>query len=101
RKAVMGSTDDALREGSRQASAATARSTPDAPSISHGSRALFSTQREIKRFKPRLMTKPNSNPEPTLTPAEASTFHKTSLFCAPNAMRIPNSLVRWATEYET
>src|SRR5580700_4766908 len=97
----MGSTEDALHEGSRHANPATASSTKDTPTISHGSCALFSTQREMTLFKPRLSTSPASNPEPTLTPADAVTFHNTSFFLAPSAMRMPNSLVRCTTEYET
>src|SRR6202451_3017506 len=49
RNAVMGSTEDALHDGTRQASPAAARSTKEAPRMSNGSSALlwapFSTQR--------------------------------------------------------
>src|ERR1700722_5069808 len=99
RNAVIGSTEDALHDGTKQATPAAARSTTEAPRISNGSwPPPFSTQREISRLNPRLSASPASRPDPTLMPAEDSTFHNTSFFCAPNAMRMPNSFVRCTTE---
>jgi hypothetical protein len=86
RSAVMGSIDDALQDGTMQASAATARIAKETPRISIGSCAPFTTQREINRFSLKLSARPASNPEPTLKPIEAGTIRSTSLFRAPSAM---------------
>jgi hypothetical protein len=55
-------------------------------------------QREIKRFMPKLIVNPNNNPEPTLTPAEAGTFHKTVFLRAPPAATICSNVRKWTVQ---
>jgi hypothetical protein len=101
RRTVMGSTDNALRAGARDAIAAVISSNSTAPAMN--SKGLPVVPAQAARMRPRLAlrTSPVAIPKPTPVPAEAATERMTSHGVAPNAMRIPNSLLRCATEYET
>lgn len=62
-----------------------------------GSRAFLSAHFSRILFRARVSATPAATPLPTLTIVEAKTMRRTSLRCAPRAMRMPNSLVRCAT----
>src|SRR5580698_3499496 len=101
RRAVIGSTEDARRNGTRHARHAVPSSTRTATATTPGSLELPSTQLFISRVIPRLSDSPTTTPDTTPILASLSTFLSTSLLFAPSAIRIANSLVRWATEKET
>src|SRR5579863_7829011 len=98
RSAVMGSTSIAFFAGKEQATAATTPSSVVATSSNIGSRELPSAQRASTLFKASVSTNPTTIPLPTLAAADEKAIFRTCPRRAPRAIRIPNSLVRCATE---
>src|SRR5579863_9330339 len=99
--AFMGSTPEARQAGRAQASVATSDNTNVAARSRRGSRELSAAQLAITLLRARVRTTPARIPPPTLNTVELKTMRRTWARLAPRAMRIPNSLVRWATVYET
>ena len=97
----MGSVEAARRAGARLAATAALISRTVTTVRMMGSREVSLTQRVASLLKARLRIKPTTRPEPTLPAVEESTRRKTSVAFAPRARRMPNSLVRVATLYET
>src|SRR5579862_1651177 len=97
----MGSVDAARRAGARLAATAEAISRTTTKVRMMGSREVSLTQRVASLLNARLRIRPTSRPEPTLLAVEERTRRKTSAAFAPRARRMPNSLVRVATLYET
>ena len=89
---MIGSTEDARRNGTRHA---VPSSTKTATATALGSLEPPSTQLFISRVVPRLSDSPTTTPDTTPILAPLSTFLSTSLLFAPSAIRIPNLLVRW------
>lgn len=101
RSADIGSTFEARRAGKAHAMPATAMSTRLALAKMTGSRELPSAHVAKILFKPSVRPRPARMPLPKLTSIEANTIHRICSRCAPSAMRMPNSLVRWVTAYDT
>ena len=97
----MGSVEAARRAGARLAATAALISRTVTTVRMMGSREVSLTQRVANLLKARLRIKPMTRPEPTLPAVDESTRRKTSAAFAPRARRMPNSLVRVATLYET
>src|ERR1700744_2998489 len=97
----MGSVEAARRAGARLAATAEAISRTTTKVRMMGSREDSLIQRVAILLKARLRIRPTNNPEPTLLAVDERTRRKTSEAFAPRARRIPNSLVRVATPYET
>src|ERR1022692_418112 len=97
RRAVTGSIEDARYAGSTQAAVAAPIKRATTASTMAGSMELPSAQRASMPLSARLRTTPAARPPPTLSAVNANTSRSTWVLPAPNAIRMPNSLVRWAT----
>ena len=96
-RAAMTTREAARRAGAQQANPATAINSTARPAKMIGSREVSVSHFCATVSKTRLSTIPAARPAPTLTEVAESTSRTTSHALAPNAMRIPNSLVLVAT----
>src|ERR1700722_16087957 len=97
----MGSVLAARRAGARLAATAEATSRTTTKGRISGGGGVLLPQRGASLLKATLRMRPTMRPEPTLPAVEDKTRRKTSVAFAPSARRMPNSLVRVATPYET
>src|SRR5579883_3388348 len=99
RSAMAGSTRDALSAGAAQARIATAASRIGAAANVSGSSGLTPNSSDpMVRVSSADPANPTAAPARTILPPPARTSVITFQVRAPNAMRTPNSRVRWLTE---
>jgi polyhydroxybutyrate depolymerase len=99
RRAVIGSTFIARRAGIQQASSATNVSNSVVRVIVNGSTAdMPNNIFDINRVKKNEAAKPSATPSATNFIPWPTISFKTVPVCAPSAIRMPISCVRWATE---
>src|SRR5271156_1724002 len=100
--ACMGSIFDARMAGNAQATSAVTKRPPTIVIRTTGSSGLVPYRMErMNEAAVEPPTKPISNPRKTGRKPSNNTRRSTSDLCAPSAMRMPISVFRWATRYES